>query len=213
MPDDANIERAPPRSSRTRLAPELRRAQLLDGAMRLFEHRAYDVVTLEGIAEQAGVSPALVYHYFGSKREVFLAVVVRAIDGFQEAVAGGESSGGEGPLMGRDGLRAALERYLDFVLERPNGYAFVIGARGAPDDEVRSAIDAARESVHRAVLGLIGVPEPDVFQDLAMWGWLGFVERATTRWVARGEGDRSALIEMLLGAAAPVLGLAQHASL
>jgi AcrR family transcriptional regulator len=205
MPE-AEIEQPLSKGSRTRLAPRMRREQLLDVAMGLFERRPYDAVTFEGIAEAAGVSPALVHHYFGTKREVFLGVVVRAIEGFQEAIAA-EPGPAEGDrLPARERLRAALERYLDFVLERPNGYAFVIGARGAPDDEVRFAIDAAREQVHRAVLALVGIPEPDPAQDLAMSGWIGFVERVTTRWVARGGIDREALIEMLLGAAGSLLG-------
>ena len=61
------------------------------------------------------------------------------------------------------------------------------------------------EQVHRAVFVLVGISEPDRRQDLQMWGWLGFVERATTRWVARGGIDRAALVEMLLDAAAPLL--------
>ena len=206
MSDHLKTELGLSKSSRTRLAPELRREKLLDVAMGLFERRAYDAVTLEGIAEAAGVSPGLVHHYFGTKREVFLGVVLRAISGFQEAIAAVPADAEQARLPVRKRLRAALERYLDFVLERPNGYAFVIGARGAPDDEVRFAIDAAREQVHRAVLILVGLREPDLAQDLAMWGWLGFVERVTPRWVARGGCDRDALIEMLLGAAAPVLG-------
>jgi AcrR family transcriptional regulator len=87
MPDRVTGRSSPAKAPRTRLAPELRREQLLDVAMTLFEHRAYDAVTLEGIAEAAGVSPGLVHHYFGTKREVFLGVVARAISGFQQAVA------------------------------------------------------------------------------------------------------------------------------
>jgi AcrR family transcriptional regulator len=190
---------------RTRLAPRLRREQLLDVARRLFERRPYDAVTLEGIAEAAGVSPALVHHYFGTKREVFLGVVVRAIEEFQEAITGAPVRTRGAGLSARGRLRAALGRYLDFVMDRPNGYAFVIGARGTPDDEVRLAMDNAREQVHRALLALVGISGPDLGQDLQMWGWIGFVERATTRWVDRGGIDRAALIAMLLDAAAPLL--------
>jgi AcrR family transcriptional regulator len=206
MSEQVSSEQPVSKASRTRLAPRLRREQLLDVAMALFERRPYDAVTFEGIAETAGVSAALVHHYFGTKREVFLGVVVRAIAGFQEAIAAEPASAEGAQRPARERLRAALERYLDFVLDRPNGYAFVIGARGAPDDEVRFAIDAAREQVHGAVLGLVGIPEPDVAQDLGMWGWIGFVERVTPHWVARGGMDREALIEMFLGAAAPLLG-------
>jgi AcrR family transcriptional regulator len=200
-----HVDEQATRPARTRLAPEARHEQLLDVARRLFERNAYDDVTLEGIAEEAGVSPGLVHHYFGTKREVFLAVVAQAIAGFQVAVAP-PGPGTDEPASARERLRAALERYLTFVLERPNGYAFVIGARGAPDHEVSDAIDTAREAVHRAVLAIVGINgEPDRRHDLVMWGWLGFVERATTRWVAHGAHDRDQLVEMLLEAARPVL--------
>jgi AcrR family transcriptional regulator len=172
--------------------------------MRQFESTAYDAVTLEGMAAEAGVSPGLVHHYFGTKRDVFLAVVARAISGFQAAV--GSRRIDEFPeLSARARLRSAVDRYLDFVLERPNGYAFVIGARGAPDDEVRRSIDAAREAVHQAVLEIVGISAPTPEEDLAMWGWLGFVERATTRWVQESGCGREDFVELLLRAAEPVL--------
>jgi len=204
MPEDVSAEHPLAKGPRTRLAPGLRRVQLLDVARVLFERRPYDAVTLDGIAEAAGVSPALVHHYFGTKREVFLGVVVAAIEGFQEAIAAEPVGARGGGLSARERLRAALGRYLDFVVDRPNGYAFVIGARGTPDDEVRFAIDTAREQVHRALFVLVGISEPDRGQDLQMWGWLGFVERVTTRWVVRGGIDRAALVELLLDAAAPL---------
>lgn len=192
---------------RTRLAPAARREQLLEAARLAFELRPYEEVSLEGIAESAGVSPALVHHYLGTKREVFMALVVQAVEGFQAAVDPGSAAdeAPSAPAPPEAALRAAVGRYLDFVLERPNGYAFVIGAHGAPDLAIRRMIDTAREVVHRRVLAIVGITEPTPEQDLAMWGWLGFVERATTRWVARGGGERETLVELLMVAAAPVL--------
>jgi AcrR family transcriptional regulator len=190
-----------------RLSPADRREQLLDVARREFEHSQYEDVTFEGIAESAAVSPALVHHYFGTKRELFLALVHQAISGFARAVrppADGVADGAAPPAT-REALRAALDRYLDFVLERPNGYAFVIGAHGAPDLEIRAAIAAAREAVLGAVLEVVGITAPTERERLAMWGWLGFVERVTTRWVDEGAHDRPALVALLLEAAEPVL--------
>jgi AcrR family transcriptional regulator len=200
-----------PSPARTRLAPAVRREQLLGVARAMFEHGGYDAVTLEGIAGEAGVSPGLMYHYFGTKHEVFLAVVIEAIDGFARAVAPPDPDDADAAEAAawaadpRDRLRAALERYLDYVLERPNGFAFVIGVRGAPDSEVRHRIDSARDVVHRTALTIVGIDDPTPEQDLTMWGWLGFVERATTRWLVRRDIERSALVELLLTAAARVL--------
>ncbi|HEY5189508.1 MAG TPA: TetR/AcrR family transcriptional regulator [Solirubrobacteraceae bacterium] len=191
--------------ARTRLPPDVRREQLLDIAQRLFEREPYDTVSFERIASEAGVSASLPYHYFETKREIFLALVERAITGFQRAVA--PSPDAVRPdATPTQRLRAAVNRYLDFVLERPNGYAFVIGARGAPDAEVTRRIETAREAVHAAVLAIIGVPDPDRETDLAMWGWLGFVERVTTRWVQQGAEDREQLVDLVMLAAAPGLG-------
>jgi AcrR family transcriptional regulator len=41
----------------------------------VFAERGYDGATIRGIATAAGVDPALVHHYFGSKDKLFLAAV------------------------------------------------------------------------------------------------------------------------------------------
>ncbi|MGW1137147.1 TetR/AcrR family transcriptional regulator [Streptomyces zhihengii] len=59
---------------RQRLTPEQRRAQLLDVAATLFAAQPYEDVTMEEIAERAGVSRALLYRHFPGKRELFAAL-------------------------------------------------------------------------------------------------------------------------------------------
>src|ERR687885_1583788 len=48
---------------------------ILDAARELFGARGYDGTTIRGIATQAGVDPALVHHFFGSKDDLFLTVL------------------------------------------------------------------------------------------------------------------------------------------
>ncbi len=52
---------------RTRMAPDERRSQLVRCAAQIFERNGYDRVSVEDIAAEAGVSPALVHHYLESK--------------------------------------------------------------------------------------------------------------------------------------------------
>ncbi|MBM9621212.1 TetR/AcrR family transcriptional regulator [Streptomyces zhihengii] len=59
---------------RQRLTPEQRRAQLLDVAATLFAAQPYEDVTMEEIAERAGVSRALLYRHFPGKRELFASL-------------------------------------------------------------------------------------------------------------------------------------------
>jgi AcrR family transcriptional regulator len=52
-------------------------AAILDAAQELFAARGYDAVAVRDIAEQAGVTHALVHQYVGSKDDVFRAVLAR----------------------------------------------------------------------------------------------------------------------------------------
>src|SRR3954453_23027161 len=60
-----------------RLDPGQRREQILDAANALFAERAYDEVSIEDIASAGGVTRGLVHHYFGGRKEVYIALVER----------------------------------------------------------------------------------------------------------------------------------------
>ena len=66
---------ATPRYSR--LDPGQRREQILDAANALFSERGYDEVSVEDIAGSAGVTRGLVHHYFGGRKEVYIALLER----------------------------------------------------------------------------------------------------------------------------------------
>src|SRR5918994_3904856 len=51
------------------------REAILDAARRAFAEQGYQHATIRGVAELAGVDPALVHHYFGTKQELFVAAV------------------------------------------------------------------------------------------------------------------------------------------
>jgi AcrR family transcriptional regulator len=52
-----------------------RRQAILDIAREQFAAKGYDAASVRGIAREAGVDPALVHHYFGSKEKVFVAAM------------------------------------------------------------------------------------------------------------------------------------------
>ena len=51
------------------------REAILDAARRAFAEQGYQRATIRGVAELAGVDPALVHHYYGTKQELFVAAV------------------------------------------------------------------------------------------------------------------------------------------
>lgn len=73
------------RATRRRLSPEDRRSELLALGAEIFGKRPYDEVRIDEIAERAGVSRALMYHYFPDKRAFFAAVVKDEADRLFEA--------------------------------------------------------------------------------------------------------------------------------
>ena len=78
--------RSPRASEARRLDTDARMGQLVGVAKGLFAKRAYDEVKVEDVAAAAGVSEALVYHYFRTKRELYSAVIRSASEDMAAAV-------------------------------------------------------------------------------------------------------------------------------
>ena len=74
--------------SRRQLSPDDRRNELLALSTQIFGEHPYDEVRIDEIAERAGVSRALMYHYFPDKRTFFAAVVRAEGDRLFEATTG-----------------------------------------------------------------------------------------------------------------------------
>ncbi len=134
-----------------------------------------------------------------------MAVVRQAIDGFLQALA--PPPGEPRARSAREAVDGALERYLRFIGERPNGYTFVIGARGTPDATVTKLIADGREIAYQAVLELLGITQPTPEQELWIWGWIGAVEAASARRLRQPTVTDAQLRELLL---ALLLGELDH---
>ncbi len=72
------------RKGGSRLAGADRRSAILAVAVRVFAEHGFSKAKIEWIADEAGVSPALVYRHFPSKISLFRAVLRRAIKGQDE---------------------------------------------------------------------------------------------------------------------------------
>lgn len=66
--------------STKRLSAEERRKQILKSAIRVFAEMTYHGATTKRIAEEAGITEALIYRYFGSKRALFTEAIVHTCD-------------------------------------------------------------------------------------------------------------------------------------
>jgi AcrR family transcriptional regulator len=69
------IDREPQRGPGRRAGENRTREAILDAARRCFGGQGYDGATIRGIAAEAGVNPALVHHFYGTKERLFAAAM------------------------------------------------------------------------------------------------------------------------------------------
>ena len=116
----------------SRLAPAQRREQILDAANALFAERGYDEVSVEDIASAAGVARGLVHHYFGGRKQVYIALLERLGAGREEQLP---------PPVGRSArARVAdnVSRWLDWTEQNRTIWLATLGrGEDIADPEVR----------------------------------------------------------------------------
>jgi AcrR family transcriptional regulator len=122
---------------RTRLSPELRRAQIIEAAIEVFAGREPSEVTFEEIAEAAGVSRALVYNYFGDRGGLVGAVCLRCFEQLDEAIAPAFDT----TLTPSQQAREWIRRYLQFAVENPAPWSMI----GSATASQHPAVQAARQ--------------------------------------------------------------------
>lgn len=177
---------------RTRLSTEHRRRQLLGVAQRLFANRPFDEVGIDDVASAAEVSPGLIYHYFGGKRELYLAVVEL---GAQELLAATCTTS---QLPALDNLRRALGGFLAYAEEHRDAYLAVMRGAVAPgDDQALVALQQVRARITELVIEA----RPDADADdprlgLAVTGWLGAADAITMEWLSAPTIDRDAVLDL-----------------
>ena len=163
-------------ADRRRLSPEDRRSGLLALGAEVFGQRPYDEVRIDEIAERAGVSRALMYHYFPDKRAFFAAVVRAEGERLFQATNTPPPRG----LSLFDRLRAGVLAYLGYDEAHPHGaWAANIGM-GRTDPVLRGIdeVDNERQAAdhgggHRRRSGeLDATLERDL--RVIVYGWLAF---------------------------------------
>jgi len=167
------------RTSPPRLRPDQRREQILDAARRVLEADPHRDLSVELVAAAAGVSPALLFHYFGSKKKFQYAVIEAAAADLLLRTAPDAS------LPAAEQLRTGIRAFVGSVLEQPQLYRATLLMSAAGDPEVRALHSELRRTFTRWVLDAIAAlgvrTTPAV--TLACYGWQGFVEQTLLTWL------------------------------
>ena len=182
----------PGEGPRQRLAPGARREQLLDVTLELAAQGDLALVSAKEVAERAGVSEGLVFHYFGTRQELVAAAVARAAESL---LAGLES--GPQPEDPRAQVDAALDAYLAHVQAQPTSWRALLAARTGELADVAAEVERRSQAW---ALRVLGVPDPGPALLIALTGWAGFEREACLTWLDHPEVPASVVKEQLLAA-------------
>jgi AcrR family transcriptional regulator len=164
----------------TRLNVDERRRRLLELGARLFTERAYDELSMARIAREAGISKALLYHYFPSKSDYFAATLSE------------KAAELAGRMEGVEDLESGLDRFLGWVEENKAGYAKLVRSAGIP--EASTLMTQIRDATAARIVETLNVPRT------AARAWLWFLDGAILDWIEHDDITRDEVRAIALGA-------------
>ena len=180
-------------SKRVRLSPEARRAQLIGLGVEMLATRRLDELSVELIANAAGISRGLLFHYFSSKQEFHVEVARAAAAEMIRRTAP------DPDLAPVDALRGALASFIEYVEENPDNYKSLVRGAASGDADMRTIFDATRSTMAQRVIGVLAQQglEAEPRATLAIHGWVAYVEECVVRWIDTRTVERDQLLDML----------------
>ena len=189
----------------TRLHVDERRRQLLDEGARLFAAHAYADLSMARIAREAGISKALLYHYFPSKQDFFVATLQQ---GAEEIVRRTEPDPALPPL---EALAGSIDGFLGWIEENETAYRKLMESAGTVP-EVKTLIDGIRDATSARILDGLGAevdPPPKLRSAVRAWLWL--MDGVILDWLEHRDLSRTEVRDLLLGSLAGLVVAAGEA--
>lgn len=180
---------------RVRLDNDERRAQLLGLARKAFADRSYDDVSIDDLAGEARISKGLLYHYFPTKRDLYVAALREIAD---EMVANVTVIRKD--LAPLDRIKIGLEAFLDHVHNQSRAFVALMRGGIGSDPEVAEVIESVRARLFESFL--VDSPVKELFDrnarfEIMLKGWIGFVEAASIDWCANPRLTRDEMRDLL----------------
>lgn len=179
---------------RSRLSATERRAQLTEIGLELLRHTPIHELALDEVADRAGISRTLLFHYFPTKSDFYAAVVQRA---GQRLLTGRRAASGETP---QERVRSLVDGYLRLVEGSRDPYVRVVRGAAGGDPAVIATIDGLRTALVPIWVEAAGWPverADDPLLALLVRGWLVGLEEVALAWHPAAV-DREVLADSLV---------------
>jgi AcrR family transcriptional regulator len=169
-----------------------RRKQLVRIGLMMLRTQPIHELSIDAVAGQAGISRGLLFHYFPSKRDYYVAVISAAGRRLLRVTKPDES------LPPPEQLRQMLLSFVAFITRRREAYiSFVRGAAGG-DSYVVEVYADTRKGLTNRVLDLIGSPDAATAERMTIHAWLAYVEDLAIEWSGLPEEARPTTDEELV---------------
>jgi AcrR family transcriptional regulator len=182
-----------------RLDVDERRAQLLEVGTELFAKHSFEELSMAQIAREAGISKALLYHYFPSKEKFFKAALAEAAAELAERTVPDES------LPPLEQLRGSTRVFVEWIGERGPAYMKLVQSIGAVP-ELRETVTGIRDFTSARILdGLVPEADRTPAKRAAVRAWLWFMDGVLLDWIEHGDRDADAVADQLVSSLTAVL--------
>ena len=179
-----------------RFTADDRRKQLIRIGLMMLRTQPIHELSIDAVASEAGISRGLLFHYFPSKRDYYVAVIAAAGRRLLRVTKPDES------LPADEQLRQMLLAWVAFITRRRAAYvSFVRGAAGG-DNIAVEVYTESRAAMTTRVLKLIDADEEDFEQGaplrMTVHAWLAYVEDHALEWSGLKEADRPTTADQLV---------------
>lgn len=156
-------------ATRRRLPPEERKRQLVAIGLQELAARPIHALSIDHVAEKAGISRGLLFRYFPTKQDYYVAVVGAAARRLLRAAVADPTDPTE------DRLRAVVHAFVSFIDRHGDNYqSFFHGGFGA-DPQIREIREHMRNTMVERTLEAT-CTEPDPSTRMLLRGWWSMVE-------------------------------------
>jgi AcrR family transcriptional regulator len=131
-----------------------RREAILDAALEEFSVSGFHETSLEGVADRAGISKALIYEHFASKRDLHGALLGRYVHELLERVIGAIATA----APPEERLRSGADAFLSFVEDHREPWRLMV--RNPADSGIDASVGRVQSEIAHAIAALMQADAP-----------------------------------------------------
>lgn len=167
------------------LSRDTRIQTILEASQRVFSSRPYDEISIDDIAAEASMSKGLLYHYFASKRDLYLETLRSVFEIMRQI-----------PENYHD-LRSCLNAFLSCFEQSPALARMVFRGGIGSDTEAEALLTAYRQQQFTIFFQHVGNGDEDPLVQLGLRGWISFFQEVCLQWVEHRDIPREQVLLLL----------------